>query len=562
MTTTGREEVARRRSGEGRPRTVADYIAGALLARAVELAPKPNVIVFPAPQFQADPVGFFRLILGVWLAPHQVEIVEAVRDNKRVAVASGHKIGKSLVMAGLALWFYCSFSRARAIMTSTTDRQVNKILWRELRMLLAFSGWCLACKRSDPDNYRRNIPRPCPHSAIIDYDGDVPELARTGLRSVDFREVVGFTAREAEAVAGVSGEHLQYLVDEASGVPSQIFTAMRGNLMGGGRILMTSNPTRTEGDFYEAFDPTKVNPETGKSPWRTFQISSETVASLGIPGLASRDEIDEARREYGEDSIFFKVRIKGEFVVGESGKIVSLALITDAQNRWEDTQASGPLQIGLDPAGESGLGDESVFAIRRGLKISALHARRGLSAEAHLVELLGIIADEKRPREVPAVVVDRDGEVGARVFAQLAGYLETHDGAFVLVGVRGSLRRIADKYRQFDTVRDELWGNVRDWLKSGGAIPSDAKLAKELHAPEGTPDGERTKVTPKRVLREQLGRSPDRADAVCLAVWERGIEAATDAAPIAPTGETFAEPDESRTIGLDPYAGVDGWRGR
>jgi phage terminase large subunit len=564
MTTRTSDELERRKGGPVRSNRISEYIGDQLIARALELAPKAganrNTIVWPSPKYQNDPNRFANEIAGVELAPHQIEIVESVRDERRVAVASGNKIGKSLLMALLAAWFYCSFPDARAIMTSTTDRQVNKILWRELKKLLAFCGWCLACKKSDPKNYRNTIPRPCPHSAVIDYVGNVPELARTGLHASDQREIVGFTAREAEAVAGISGANLLYLVDEASGVPEQIFTAIRGNLMGGGRILMCSNPTQTEGRFFEAFDKTRVHPDTKKPFWRTFQISSETVAHLGIPGLASADEIDEARREYGEDSAFFKVRIKGEFVIGEVGKIISLKLITDAQERWLDTPATGRLFVGIDPAGSSGLGDESVFAPRRGQKIMYLHARRGLTPEGHLVELLGILTQEKGERgEVPVVVIDRDGEVGARAYAHFAGYLETHENAFELHGVRGSLRRVADKYRLFDTVRDELWGNLRDWLKADGAIPDDAKLAKELHAPDGSADAEnKTKVTPKPKLREKLGRSPDRADAACLAVWEKGLSI-SGPAEIAQV-EPMPEPDEARTIGLDPYAGVDGWR--
>jgi hypothetical protein len=565
MTTSTRDEVEKRRSGQSRARTVAEFFGDALIARALELDPRPevgeesSVITWPSPTYQADPVSFSRDILGVDPAVHQIAIADDVRDNKRVAVVSGHKIGKSFIMAWLALWFYCSFPDARSIFTSTTDRQVNKILWRELRKLLAFCGWCLKCKLSDPHNYRRTIPRPCPHSAIIDYVGTIPELARTGIHSTDLREIVGFTAREAEAVAGISGANILYLADEASGIPEQIYTAIRGNLMGGGRILACSNGTQTEGFFFEAFDKTKVD-AAGKPIWKTHQISSETVAELGIPGLASRDEIEEVRREYGEESAFFIVRVKGGFPIGESGKIITLKLIEEAQARWDETPADGVLCIGVDPAGESGTGDESVFARRRGLKITNMHARRGLTPEGHLVEVLGIIADEREPKEVPIVIIDRDGEVGARVYARFAGYLETHEHAFILVGVRGSLRRLNDKYRLYDTVRDELWGNCRDWLKSGGAIPEDARLAKELHAPDGSPDADnKIKITPKPKLRERLGHSPDRADAVCLAVWEKGfpLNPSEEAKP----AEPMPEPEESREIGLDPYAGVDWTRG-
>lgn len=92
---------------------------------------------FPNPKYQRDPELFFSEVLGVLPWEKQLEIIEAVRDYDRVAVASGHKVSKSHTAAGLALWFYCSWPDARAIMTSTTSRQVDQILWRELRMMRA-----------------------------------------------------------------------------------------------------------------------------------------------------------------------------------------------------------------------------------------------------------------------------------------------------------------------------------------------------------------------------------------------------------------------------------------
>src|SRR5690606_31880088 len=139
----------------------------------------------------------------------------------------------------LAHWFYGSFDDARVIMTSTTARQVDQILWREVKMLRARSGWCVACKRGNQRRREENpinpelIARPCQHSALI---REVPgELARTGMKSADFREIVGFTAKEAEAVAGISGRNLLYIVDEASGVAQAIFEAIEGNRAGGAR---------------------------------------------------------------------------------------------------------------------------------------------------------------------------------------------------------------------------------------------------------------------------------------------------------------------------------------
>lgn len=513
MTTRIADEVARRKQ-RGRPRgprTLEEDFGLECRALRMRIAVL-HVLRWPSKKYQKDPFGFFHDILGIQLAPHQIEIVEAVRDSKRVAVASGHKIGKSLILAGLALWFYCSFPDARVVMSSTTSRQVDSILWRELRKMHAGAGRCVACKTEDPEG--KKIPAPCSHSAFI--DGEPHELARSGLKSNDFREAVGFTAREAEAVAGISGAHVLYLVDEASGVTDPIFEAIEGNRAAGARIVMTSNPTKTEGYFFEAF-------ESKKEFWRVFQISSESVTGYDIPGLCSQEWIDEMRAEYGADSVFYLVRVRGQFPIGDAGKIISLHLITEAQNRWKDAPAVGRLHIGVDPAGPGGMGDESAFAVRRGKKIVSLHARRALTPEAHLVEVLGLLKNERQPRDPPPlVVIDREGAVGAKVWVKFVEHVERHKDAFILAGVRSSERR-SDPRRVYDLVRDELWANLHTWLSTGGAIPEDARLAKELHAPEWSLDvHNRQKATGKQQIRKILGndRSPDRADAVTLAVWD------------------------------------------
>lgn len=559
MTTTRADEVAARAGRPRAPRNMAQALAAMLRADAAAHGHAKG-IRWPSARYRADPVAFAREILGVEPWSKQVEVIEAVRDHGRVAVSSGHKTGKSNAAAILALWFFSSFEDARVVMTSTTARQVDQILWRELRMMHSRSGRCVACKAA-------NAARPCPHSGLL--DGEPRELARSGLKS-DYREIVGFTAREAEAVAGVSGKNLLYIVDEASGVDDAIFEAIEGNRAGGARIVMFSNPTRTEGEFFEAFN--------AKSRlYRSIRISSEDTPNVVsgqdlIPGLATRAWVEEKREEWGEASPMYLIRVRGEFATREDGKIISIHDIAEAEKRWleserairedpamRDVYEQGRLVIGLDPAGGGGLGDESVFVPRRGMRVLAIYAMRGLSEDAHLAHLLGMLGKLRRPREpAPLVVVDREGAVGARVYGTLRAHL---DGArdFELIGVRGS--DAADggsPTRTIDRVRDKLWLQLAAWLKDGGALPEDAKLAKELHAPEWRRDLRgRDKVTPKDDLRRMLGRSPDRADAVCLSVWESSSLRDALSAP-----RQEAAPADDFPAMLDPYAGMRAWEMR
>lgn len=528
-------------------------IAGHWLLQIQERRKAANRITFPSTRYQEDPVAFFREILGVEPWEKQVEILEAVRDHPRVAVASGHKVSKSHSAAGLALWYYCSFPDARCVMSSTTSRQVDQILWRELRMMRARGGRCLDCKAEDPEG--RTIPRPCPHSSLIDAVTE-GELARTGLKSKDFREIVGFTAREAEAVAGTSGRNLMYIIDEASGVGDDIFEAIEGNRAGGARIVLFSNPTRTSGEFFEAFH--------GKSQFYvTLCVSSEETPNVVqgktvIPGLATREWIDEKKEEWGEDSPLYKVRVRGEFALNEDGKIFSIHLIEQAQQRWHETPESGRLFIGLDPAGPSGSGDETVYAVRRGLKLIELVSHRGLNDEAHLVHLLSLLNKHRLPRETPVVVLDREGAIGASLYGLVKNYHDGNRKQFEFVAVKSSGKAVRQPI-VYDRIRDELAANLEAWFRDGGSILEDAKLEAELHEPEWEQQANgKLKLTPKDKLKKELGRSPDRFDALSMAVWEP--LSLREGAPPRERREDVQE--EHPEQALDPYAAADAWGGR
>lgn len=537
---------------------MAGALGAAFLAAATAIgAPEDDgKIVWPSDHYREAPVEFFREVLGVEPWEKQIEVIDAIREFPRVAVKSGHKVSKSHTAGGIALWFYSSFPDARVVMTSTTSRQVDQILWRETRMMHARAGRCVACKRAEV-----NGPRPCAHSALI--DGDTHELARSGLKADDFREIVGFTAREAEAVAGISGSNLLYILDEASGIPDVIFEAIEGNRAGGARVVMFSNPTRTEGEFFEAFN-------AKARFFKTITISSEDTPNVKsgqvlIPGLATREWIDEKREEWGEDSPLYKIRVRGEFVLSEDGKIFSVHAIGEAEARWADAPEVGRLHIGIDPAGPGLGGDESAFAPRRGAKVLGVVAFRGLTEEAHLAHLLGLIKEHRRQHEgPPLVLIDREGPIGSAVYGLLRSYASANPDAFEVVGIRSS-DRARRQPQVYDRMRDELWARGAEWLREGGALPEDAKLSKDLHAPEwvGHAMTGRLKVTGKDELRKKLGRSPDRGDAVLLSVWEPVASRDEDVREAAEAAEARAErreEPEDLSVTHDPYAGADLWQ--
>ena len=131
----------------------------------------------------------------------QAKFLRAARDHARVTVTSGHKTGKTRSLGVLAWWFTSdpdARPEARVPMTSSSAEQLKRALWREVTAL-----WRLAVARG------YDLPEPALDPA-------------TGVRWDDGREIFGFSTRDAERAAGVSGAWIKYLIDEASGVGGRV----------------------------------------------------------------------------------------------------------------------------------------------------------------------------------------------------------------------------------------------------------------------------------------------------------------------------------------------------
>lgn len=505
--------------------------AGADLARLARFAAASKPVGFGA--YRGRPIEFQREVLGYTPIDAQERVFRALTSDDRVAVPSGRAMGKSRLDAGAALHFAATEGPgALVVLIAPTFRQIQVILWEELRRLY--------------------------FGALVRLGGECAKLASTGLRLADGSRIFGITGDRPEALQGIRAPRMLVLADEASGIPDTTFEALEGNLAGGGKMLMTGNPTRSTGSFREACrgDRFKV------VPLPSTQSPNVITGRNIVPGIATLDWIEERRREWGEDSPLFKIHVLGQFVEYEEGRLFTEDMLAAAERRWLEVIGEGRLVIGCDPAGDKGDGDESAFAARRGKRVLQITTRRGLSAEAHVVELLGIaksLASGRRP-EKPLIVVDRDGYVGARVFAELNGYQSQHEEAYDLVGVRGG-ERAHRRPKEIDRVRDEVWLSLFDAYRDGLAVPEDVKLSRELAAIQlETGASGRSKVTPKDDLRKVLGRSPDRADALALCVWPRDDDAEElgddDAREQAAPDPYEAEPAQT----FDAYSALEKWR--
>lgn len=489
-----------------------------------------------------DDIGAFAWdVFGIrlWRAQRRIgtTLSKAARQGRfvRMAIKSGQKTGKSLLIAIIALWWWVTRSPAKVVIMAPTGRQVKTVIWNELSSL-----WYRARTRL---------------AAIGGLGGRLNQMPGLGLNQIERDgvrcDVIGFSANKPENAAGISGDGLLYLIDEASGIKTDIFEAIEGNRAGGAHALLFSNPTQTSGEFYDAF-------HANKSAYLRFTISSEETPNVitglrTIPGLATRQWVLDLRRKWGPDykkDPRYRVRVLGEFPLAGTNQIVTAEHIRQAhlvwfrfaasllgrsslleneeawdriiaspreleqvRRAWEDT-ARGDLRIGVDPAREGD--DMSVIRPRRGLHL--LRATRVAKCKGR--ELAGHVMDVARAKrrgaaERPTVLVDEIG-IGSSPVDFLSP-----ERAIYLIPVRSGDAPTKGNEDDFVNLRAQLHFGVADWIEAGGGWEPDSTLEEDLQASRYYLDKlARAQVEEKKLVKARLGRSPDDGDAAALSIHE------------------------------------------
>jgi len=424
-----------------------------------------------------DPVLFVEGVLGAKPEEWQKKALYAVRDNDRVAIRSGHGIGKTAFLSWLILWWVLTRSPSRIACTANTSSQLSDILWAEV------AKW----HRCMPDGLKELIEVT---SAKVELTGqDSFAVARTARRETP------------EALQGFHSPNMLFLVDEASGVDNIIFEVGEGAMSTeGAKTVMTGNPTRTSGYFYEAFNKMKDS-------FFTMKVSSQDSTQVG-PKF-----IEDMKVKYGEDSNIYRVRVLGEWPEADDDVVIPLHLLQAAADRDQVAADTTPVVWGLDVA-------------RFGTDKSALCKRKGNVVtepikswrNKDLMEMCGIILNEyetttwsDRPVEI---LIDSIG-LGAGVVDRLTE---------LDLPVRGiNVAESASMGERYGRLRDELWFLGKEWFEARDCtIPDQEELIDDLSKPRFSfLSNGKLKVEGKDEMKRRGLNSPDLADAFCLTFASR-----------------------------------------
>jgi hypothetical protein len=406
-----------------------------------------------------------------------IELIELGLQPRvfRSAIASGHDVGKSAIVAWLIQIFMSTRVDTRGAVTASTQFQLEDKTWPELakwHKLLLNKHWF----KWSATTY-----------SFAAYAEDQQKNYRTTAATV--------SKDNTEAFAGLHNEGRTVFVifDEASGVDNKIWEVSEGALMDGEAFFFAfGNPTKPEGEFADCFDK-------NRHLYRTRHIDSRTVSHTNKSALAFIVE-----KYGGEDTDQVKVRIRGLFPENTYDGFMDATMVRECMQRETAlVDPNAPLYMAVDVANKGG--DEIVIGFRQGW--NARLPRHIFTNVRHkeLLERVTKIADIHRPDIIIVECVgmgipmcDDLEDLGYRVFRAYPGALSKQD---------------------YYNMRTVWWAEMRDWIYEPlSAIDNDEDLFRQLTTIQyklRKSDG-KTLMESKDEMRERGLPSPDRADMLML----------------------------------------------
>jgi hypothetical protein len=416
----------------------------------------------------------------------------------RQAVSSGHGIGKSTASAWIAGWILSTRPHSVGTVTANTWPQLASKTWPTILRWMKMSinahwfelGAQKICAKASPESWF----------------------------------VSAQTCRRENSEA-FHGQHAArstswYLFDEASAVPDEIWAAAEGGLTDGEPMIFAwGNPTRNSGKFH------RIVFGSERERWKQRVIDSRNCR------FTNKTLIQEWIDDYGEDSDFVRVRVRG--VAPRAGELqfIDQERVWNAQQRAASSFPDDPLIAGFDVAGRVGMfqmpaavgepagarreshgsGAWNVIAFRRGLDARSIPAIR-ISGEmtrdrsAMLAKLTEILSDRRPDRKVAMMFVD--SAFGAPYVERLR--------AMGFDNVREINFGGPSPDRHQANMRAYMWHRMKEWLDKG-AIPSDVVLEADLTGPGFHLNrSEQLVLEAKEQMVKRGVASPDFGDALAL----------------------------------------------
>lgn len=388
----------------------------------------------------------------------------------------------STLVAWVVDWAMSTREDTRGVVTASTDTQLRTKTWPEIAKWtrLALNSFMFVV------------------TATAIYSAD------KGREKTWRIDIVPWSENNTEAFAGLhnKGKRLILLFDEASAIVDKIWEVAEGALTDENTQIMWlafGNPTKNTGRFRECFGRFRHR-------WTKLNLDTRTVEGV------NQKQIEQWLNDWGEDSDFFKVRVRGEFPSMGDKQFISSAVAEEARRRDAHSHHNDCVIFGVDVARFGD--DQSVIAVRKGrdARTSPWKYYRGLDT-MQLAHRVVELAEQLKP---DAIFIDAGGVGGGVVDRCRQLGLDVIEVQFGGKPDRGSLADAGADGEKYANKRAEMWATMRQWLR-GGAIPDSADLQDELCGPEyGYNNRDEILLESKDDMRKRGLASPDGGDALAL----------------------------------------------
>jgi hypothetical protein len=369
-------------------------------------------------------------------------------DPIREAVASGHGIGKSTLMAFVFWFIMVTRPNCKGRVTANTFSQLETTTWAEIQKWHKRLKWREWFEVSASKAYHKEnkegwfaVPLTC-------------------------------AEENSEAFAGQHNRESTsfYLFDESSLIPDKIWEVADNGLTDGEPMWFAfGNPTRNTGKFYDACFG------SWQHRWRARSIDARKCK------FPNHKEQEQQIADHGIDSDYVRVRILGLPPKQSEDQLIGQDLVLEAQRRQAPTPLEDePLIAGVDvPDGGSAW---FVIRFRRGLdsrpgpRIPAPIRMAGSKVDRPtMVTVCSQVLNERDPsNKVAAMFIDSGFGAAIVERLQAIGFKQVQEISF---GGKSPDPR-------YGNMRAFMWGKqLKDWLSKGAIDPNDKNLARDLIAP-------------------------------------------------------------------------------
>lgn len=411
---------------------------------------------------------FVESVLGEKPYEKQREILRLMdSDARRISVVGCNGSGKDWTTARIVLWWVHKFSPAMAIVTGPTLRQVEDIVWNEIRF----------AHGKEADRFPGKMMK-------SRYELDEKSFA------------LGFTSNSPYKILGFHSPNLLAVVTEAHALPDEYYNAVRR--LNPSRMLLTGNPFTNQGVFYDSH-------HRNRHLWKTVQIGAKDTpnvfkGSVEVPGLITVEDVEDHKQEWGEDSPMYIGSVLGEFPPNLDDVLVPLTAAKAAVER--EIAPEGEVIVACDVAHKGH--DHTVVMRRQGGVARIVRRVRGYDT----MEVSGVLKSYCDEHRVNVLVIDAVG-VGASVADRLrevgltTARIEEFNG--------GNNAKRGDRFVNRNA---EVWWAMRERYMDGDLdTENDEKLISQVSSREYTIDSKgRVKLQSKRKMTD----SPDEADALAM----------------------------------------------